>query len=304
MSVAANETVNTDTSRLTWAVLAAALATVLVPSYLDAYRVFWRVERGGQGAVILAVIAWLIWRERATLGRFAARSPLLPGLALLVPGIALYVVARSQSIYSLEILAQIPVLLGVVLLLWGMPGLRRVWFPVALLTFVVPIPGSLLDPLLLPLKGWVSATVDTLLHLLGYPIARTGVLLIIGSYHLLIADACSGLNSMVALSGVGLLYVYLAGHRTRARNVALLLSILPIAFAANIVRVLMLVLITYYNGEAAGRTFHDYAGVLEVLLAFAAFFTFDRLLGWIGRRPPRRPLSPPMRTVLAPGAAR
>jgi exosortase B len=284
MRGAVNETEYVVPSRLTWVVLSATVAALVIPSYVDVYRVFWRAENGAQGAVILAVIAWLIWRERGALRRFAAHSPLLPGLALLLPGLVLYVLGRSQSIYSLEIVAQIPVLLGIAWLLWGVHGVRGLWFPLALLAFVVPIPGSLLDPVLLPLKDWVSVSVDNLLHLLGYPIARTGVLLIIGPYRLLIADACSGLNSMVALSGVGLLYVYLAAHHGRARTIALLAAILPIAFAANIVRVLLLVLITYYRGEAAGRTFHDYAGVFEVLLAFGAFFAFDRLLDNIGGR--------------------
>ena len=147
-------------------------------------------------------------------------------------------------------------------------GLRRLWFPIALIVFLAPIPGSLMDQVLLPLKGWVSATVDTTLHVFGYPIARDGVVLTIGPYSLLIADACSGLNSMVALSGIGLLYVYLAGHTSRAHNVVLLLSVLPIAFLANIIRVILLVLITYYGGESSGQAFHDHAGVLEVALAF------------------------------------
>jgi exosortase len=240
-----------------------------------------------------------VWRERAALARFATPPALLPGLAVLVPGLVLYVLARAQSIYSLEILAQIPVLLGVAWLLWGAGGLRRLWFPIALIAFVVPIPGSMLDALLLPLKDWVSATVDAILHLFGYPIARNGVLLMIGPYRLLIADACSGLNSMVALSGIGLLYVYLAAHRGRGHTIALLASILPIAFAANVMRVLLLVLITWYQGEAAGRSFHDHAGLLEVLLAFGAFFALDRVLG-AGRRmpPPSAPAIPKVRTTM------
>jgi exosortase B len=306
--IAAAATETHAPARLAWALLGASVAVLLVPSYVDVYRVFWRVERGAQGPVILALIGWLIWRERHALRRFAARPPLLPGVLPLAAGLVLYVLARSQSIYSLEIAAQIPVLLGICWLLWGGQGIRRLWFPIALLVFVVPIPGSMLDPLLLPLKNWVSSTVDGLLHLLGYPIARSGVLLVIGPYRLLIADACSGLNSMVALSGVGLLYVYLANHRGPWRNLALLASILPIAFAANIVRVLLLVLITYYNGEAAGRAFHDHAGVLEVLLAFGAFFALDRLLGWFGNRasagapraPPAARRAPP---AIPPAAA-
>jgi exosortase B len=283
---------------IAWAALAAALVMFLLPSYVDVYRVFWRVERGAQAPVILAIVAWLVWRERAALARFDTGGSALPGVSLLVAGLGTYAVARSQSIYTLEIAAQVPVLLGVAWLLWGREGLRRLWFPIALVAFVVPIPGSMLDALLLPLKDWVSAIVDAVLHAFGYPIARNGVLLMIGSYRLLIADACSGLNSMVALSGIGLLYVYLAAHRSRARNVALIVSILPIAFGANIVRVLLLVLITYYGGESAGRTFHDHAGLLEVLLAFGSFFALDWLLGLGGRFPrPPSPVIPTMRVA-------
>jgi exosortase len=278
-------TTTADTpSVLTWAAVAAGLGVLLVPSYLDTWRVFWRVERGAQAPVILLLATWLVWRERAALRTFATGMrwwALLP----FASGLVLYALARSQSIYSLEIAAQIPLLLGVAWLLWGRGGLARLWFPILLIAFAVPIPGSLLDALLLPLKDAVSATVDTLLHAFGYPIARNGVLLMIGPYRLLIADACSGLNSMVALSGVGLLYVYLAAHRGRVRTAILLASILPIAFAANIVRVLLLVLITYYQGESMGHAFHDHAGLLEVLLAFGAFFALDKLLGAFARLP-------------------
>jgi exosortase B len=255
----------------------AALALLFVPTYVDVYRIFWRLERGAQGPIILAIILWLVWRQRTVL-RDAMEAPVAPGVTLLTAGLLLYVPARSQSIYLLEVLAQIPILFGVVWLSLGKAGLRRLWFPIALIVFLAPIPGSLMDQVLLPLKGWVSATVDTTLHLFGYPIARDGVVLTIGAYSLLIADACSGLNSMVALSGIGLLYVYLAGHASRAHNLALLLSILPIAFLANIIRVILLVLITYYGGEDSGRSFHDHAGLLEVALAFGAFFAFDHLL--------------------------
>ncbi len=121
--------------------------------------------------------------------------------------------------------------------------------------FVIPVPGTLLDQLLLPLKQLVSAIVDNGLHAVGYPIARNGVVLMIGQYDLLIADACSGLNSMVALSGMGLIYTYMVG-RARWHNASLLLAVLPIAFAANVIRVMTLLLITFYFGDGAGRAFH------------------------------------------------
>jgi exosortase B len=262
----------------TWAPVLAGTALLYLPTYLDLYRVFWRAEHGAHGPVILLMVAWLVWRERDGLHRSHAGERQMLGAALLGFGLLLYVLGRSQSIHQLEVGSQIPVFAGIVCLLLGTQGLRRFWFHILLLVFLVPIPGSILDQLLLPLKGWVSGVVDTTLHAMGYPIARNGVVLIIGPYSLLIADACSGLNSMVALAGIGLLYTYVAGHSNRWLNTALLLSILPIAFAANIARVMILVLITYYEGDTAGQAFHDHAGLLEIALAFGGFFVFDHLM--------------------------
>jgi exosortase/archaeosortase family protein len=89
---------------------------------------------------------------------------------------------------------------------------------------------------------------------------------------------------MIALSGVGLLFMYLIKHPSRAYNVVLLLAILPIAFLANIVRVMLLMLVTYHFGDGAGQAFHDYAGYLEIVFAFGAFFAFDAIVSPLFRR--------------------
>jgi exosortase len=200
------------------------------------------------------------------------------GWALVATGLACYVLGRSQDFIQFEAGSQIPLLAGLVLALAGRRAFRRLWFPILFLVFLVPVPGSLLDAILLPLKQLVSAVCEELLYLAGYPVARTGVVLQIGAYQLLIADACSGLNSMVALSGIGLLFVYLAAPASRVQSAILLVSVLPIAFIANVARVLILLLVTYYYGDAAGLAFHDQAGYMEIVFAFGAFFGFDALL--------------------------
>jgi len=264
--------------RAGWVVLAGLLA-LYVPTYLDLFQTFWRTGRSVQGPVILAWVGWLLWRDRASLSMqtVCGRSP--SAVALFVFGLLCYALGRSQALIQLELASQIPVLIGVGWMLLGRRSLRTLAFPVAFTLFVIPVPGTLLDQLLLPLKQLVSALVDNGLHTLGYPIARNGVVLMIGQYDLLIADACSGLNSMVALSGLGLIYTYVVG-RTRWHNAMLLLSVLPVAFAANVIRVMGLLLITYYFGDGAGRTFHESAAWLEIALAFGGFFAVDNLLGW------------------------
>ena len=270
-----------------WLPIAAGLALLFVPTYIDIAKGFWAFERGSQGPIILLIVAWLFWRQRGDLLNppESARAPVW-GWSLVTLGLLFYVLGRSQEFIQLEAGAQLPLLAGIVLLMCGTQALRKLWFPILFLGFLVPLPGSLLDAMLLPLKFLVSVVVEDILYRLDYPVARSGVVLMIGSFRLLIADACSGLNSMVALTGIGLLYVYIAGHASRVHNVLLLLSILPIAFIANILRVLILMLVTYYYGDAAGRAFHDQAGYLEIVFAFGGFFALDALLSLFFRRRP------------------
>jgi exosortase B len=269
---------------INWWPILLGLLGMYVPTYFSVYRVFWTTRDGSYGAIMFVLIAWLLWRQREVLrgsGRIAHPAV---GWMLFALGLCCYALGRSQSFYQLEVGSQIPVLLGLMLLGLGDAAARRLWFPVLMLLFVIPVPGSIADELLLPLKEFVSRVVDNLLHLAGYPIARNGVVLTIGPYSLLIADACSGLNSMIALSGVGLVYVHLAQLSRRWMKLTLLANIIPIALLANILRVLGLVLVTYYAGDGVGTAFHDVAGYLEVVFAFGSFFVLDYLLSrhWSG----------------------
>jgi exosortase len=267
-----------------WAPVVAGLGLLYVPTYVGVYHEFWSLHEQSAAPIMLLLVGWLAWRERGAFAAIGATDARLVGSILFAVGAVLYVLGRSQSFYQLEVASQIPLLLGVVGILMGSQGLRRLWFPTLLLLCLVPVPGSALDQLLLPLKELVSDVVDNALHLAGYPSARSGAVLSIGPYNLLIADACSGLNSMLALSGVGLFYVYLSGHARPWIKAALLLSILPVAFLANVVRVAGLTLITFYAGESAGVRFHDRAAYLEILLAFGGFFAIERVLVWAGGR--------------------
>jgi exosortase B len=268
-----------------WIPVCLGLAWLYLPTYFDLYRVFWSTREGTYSPVMLAFIVWLVWRERAAFALPRPNAPSTLGMAAFAVGLLAYILGRSQSFYNLEVGSQVPLLFGVVYLMLGKPGLKRLWFPILFLVFVVPIPGSLLDQILLPLKELVSRIVDNFLYAAGFPIARNGVVLMIGPYSLLIADACSGLNSIIAVSGIGLIYIYLAGRSNRWVNGVLLFSVIPIAFLANIIRVIALVLVTFYFGDGAGSSFHEQAGYLEIAVAFGAFFLLDATLGRFQRHP-------------------
>ena len=115
-------------------------------------------------------------------------------------------------------------------------------------------------------------------------------MLSVGQYQLLVADACAGLNSMFTLEALGLLYMNLMRYTSVARNVLLALLIIPISFAANIVRVMILVLVTYHFGDAAGQGFvHGFAGMVLFIVGLTLILVTDRLLRLAFRAESTRP---------------
>jgi exosortase B len=254
-------------------------ATMYVPVYWAAANWLWQSDDNGHGPIILLIGLWLFWQARERVVQ-APNQPLRAlGWPLLMFGLLFYLFGRLISAIIFELLSQVMVVAALLLLLKGPVALRAAWFAVFYLIFLVPLPGVLVDAATGPLKQWISYIVVELLHGMGYPIARAGVTITIAQYQLLVADACSGLNSMVSLSALGTLFMYLMARRGVAHNAVMAASIVPIAFLANIVRVVVLVLVTYHLGDEAGQGFlHSAAGILLMVVALAFLFVFDTVL--------------------------
>lgn len=258
---------------------------MFVPAYHGLANTIWAGDEQGHGPIILAVSLWLLYAKRQALAELPRQPATLAAVALLLLGIVSYALGRSQVIWTLEIGAQIIVLVALLLLFFGAGALRVAWFPLFFLIFMIPWPGDWVAVVTAPLKAAVSSVAADLLHMMGYPVGRSGVILTVGPYQLLVADACAGLNSMFTLEALGLLYMNLMRYTSMARNVTLAVLIIPIAFVANIVRVMILVLVTYHFGDEAGQGFvHDFAGLVLFLVALILIFAVDSLLGlWFDR---------------------
>jgi exosortase B len=263
-----------------WLLAAAGLAAMYLPSYWAAMNGLWRSDDFGHAPIILVIAIWLFWQVRAEVWHAPDQTASTSAAwALLVLGLVLYVFGRVFTVSSVEFFSQPLMVAAVLLLLKGPAALRAAWFPVLYLIFMVPLPGTLVDAVTGPLKQWISYLVVNLLYAAGYPIARTGVMITIGPYQLLVADACSGLHSMFSLSALGTLFMYIMGRASRWHNAVMLAAILPIAFGANIVRVMVLVLVTYHLGDEAGQGFlHGAAGIVLLLVALVLLFLLDTLL--------------------------
>lgn len=259
--------------------LVIGFAALYLPTYLTLAERVWSTDEQGHGPIILVVGIYLIGAALREEQRRAGPASTAIGIVVLVVGLLAYLVGRSQYALSLEVLSQNLVLLALILVLFGSGAARRVAFPLFFLLFMVPLPGSLVASLTSPLKSLVSAVASNLLHLAGFPVGRAGVLLTIGPYQLLVADACAGLNSMFTLEALGLLYMHLRSGGTRLGNIVLTVLIVPIAFGANVVRVMTLVLVTYFFGDEAGQGFvHGFAGLTLFLVGLMIMLAVDNLL--------------------------
>ncbi|HEX3099283.1 MAG TPA: EpsI family protein [Usitatibacter sp.] len=275
-----------------WIALAAALALLYVPTYVDLAQGLWREDEYAHGPLILLVFAWLAWRERAVLADETAPPAPIAGTFLALLGLALYALGRSQSIAVFEVASHLPLLAGLVLLARGRAGLARLGFAIAFLFFLLPLPGFVIESTTAPLKELVSACVAAALQALGYPVSRSGVVLEVGPRELLVADACAGLNSIFALLAMASLYAHLTGGVLRARAAWLLAAVLPIAVAANVLRVAILALVAFHFGTGAAEGFvHGFAGMLVFVTALLLLLAFDRLLPR-GRAPKRAAPAP------------
>jgi len=244
----------------------------------------WQTEQEGHGPLIIAATLWLIWQSRDRILRVKIVPAPVTGWAVLLAGLVfLYLSRLQQGLLTVEMGSILPVIVGSILIYAGWPALRALAFPIGFLIFAVPMPDWLVDAMTVPLKVLISDTVTRVLYAAGFPVAQNGVMIMIGSYQLLVKDACSGMNSIFALSAIGVFYVYAFRGKEKLRSLLLLLAIIPITILANFFRVFALVLMAYYGGpDLIEGTIHDLTGISLFVIALVLLFAFDGLLGILG----------------------
>ena len=266
---------------LAWLPIIIGLAVLYVPSLYDLFRGVWSEDEQAHGPIVLAISCWLIYRKWPEMIATSVNEPApVAGWLILSLGLISYIIGRSQAIIQMEIGAVFPMIIGLILLTHGVTALKKMWFPLFFMLFMIPLPGILVQIVTIPLKTAVSIVSEQILYWFGYPISRTGVILQVGQYQLLVADACAGLHTLFTLEALGLLYMNLMGHESFKRNMLLASLIVPISFISNVIRVLILILITYHFGDAAGQGFlHGFAGMTLFLSALMLIIGLDSLLG-------------------------
>lgn len=272
---------------LAWAPVLLGLAILYLPSLYDLFTTIWASDEQMHGPIVLGISLWLLWCNwpamlATTKSQPHGQQSTAWAWPIIVFALLLYALGRSQDILMFEIGSVIWLLIGLGLLNFGPRAVRLQWFALFFMCFMVPLPGTVVDTVTMPMKMFVSYVAEHILHWAGLPIARSGVILQVGQYQLLVADACAGLHTLLTLEALGLLYLNLVRRDSAFRNITLALLIVPISLTANVIRVMALTLITYYWGDAAGQGFlHGFAGMVLFLSALLLIVGLDGAVQWL-----------------------
>lgn len=259
--------------------LVLGFAALAGPTVSSLGKQVWSNEFGAHGPIILATGAWVLWRALQASRADAVAGSLWITLPALTFSLALYVFGRAFDFISLETAGLYGVGVSMLHTRFGWRVMLRNWFPLLYLGFAVPPPQWLLDYLTGPLKQFVSTAATGIVAAFGLPIAREGVTIYVANYQLLVEDACSGMNSLVGLVAISLFYIYLLRGSSLRYSAVLTAFVIPIAIAGNLIRVLTLILLTYFFGDDVAQGFLHYtAGFFLFAVDLLLVFALDNLL--------------------------
>lgn len=263
--------------------LISSILVLYVPTLVALFNGIWTSDEQMHGPLVLAISIFLLYRNwNEMLSLAVNQKSCYWGWMWIVIAVSLYFIGRTQQIILFELGSLIPFLAGIGLLSFGSKAVRVQWLPLFFMLFMIPLPNAIVDLLTMPMKIFVSYCVEHILYWLDYPIARTGVILQLGQYKLLVANACAGLHTLLTLEAMGLLYLSLVQRDSFFRNTTLVILIIPISLTANVIRVLVLSLVTYHFGDEAGQGYlHNFAGMVLFVSALLLIISFDNLLQYI-----------------------
>jgi len=269
--------------------VAVALGLAFAPALASLASVWSSTDYLSHGFLVPLVSAWIAWSTRARRAALPRRRD-ARGAALIALALALYAASLLASSPSGQGLALVAAIAGAVWYLRGASWLRALAFPIGFLAFAVPIPPDWLTPIIVQLLLFVSSASVGILNAFGVAVARDGnVIGLPSGESLFVAQACSGLTSILTLAPIATLVAYLS-PLAPARKLALVALVVPIAMAANLLRVVGTVLGARFWGVGfvTGDPIHVLLGLSVYAAACLGLLAAARALAGAGRAPPGR----------------
>ncbi len=259
--------------------LAVALGLAFVPAVIELSEVWSRYDYYSHGYLVPLAALWAASAQRRVLPRLPVERSALGG-GLLGVGLVLYLFGRLASIISLQGLALVVSVAGAVWLARGRAWLKSLAFAISYLIFMVPVPDNLITPVIARLQLFVSATAIPIVNALGIPVERDGnVMWLPGGESLFVAEACSGITSILTLVPLAVFLAYFT-QRTLSRRAALVVTVIPLAMLGNLTRVVVTVWVAHHHSVelATGDLLHNWAGIATYAVGCLALLAVGRLM--------------------------
>ena len=253
------------------------LVVVYLPTLLDLVSDWWNDSNYSHGFLIPVVSGYLLWKKREEL-RQLSTSVNYRGLVVVILGMLMFVAANGGAEYFTLRVSMVVTLVGLVYFLFGSGILRKSWFELFFLLFMIPIPYVIYFATTFPMQLLASKITAGVLNLIGMGVVRQGNIIHIQGYSLEVAEACSGMRSLMSLLALGALYAYLTQKRFLAQSI-LFFSTIPIAVLANVFRVFVTSLLAYtVTDEVTKEPLHSLMGLSVFVVSFIMMFLTGQLL--------------------------
>ena len=234
------------------------------------------------GFLIPFISLYFVWDRRDQLEELSA-SPTNAGLPVIVFGLVLFLLGNLASETFTMRFSFLVVLCGVTLFLLGWPYLKALLFPIAFLVFMIPIPSILMQKITFPMQLFASSVAEASLQALEIPVLREGNIIHLPHTTLEVAEACSGIRSLMSLLALGVIFAYFTKRKLWQRTV-LVLACFPIAIVVNSLRVSATgILANSYGLSVAEGSFHDFSGYVLFIVAFGLLLGLGFLLSKVSR---------------------
>lgn len=271
-----------------WGAFAAVAVVVYAPVVVKLATDWWTDSDYSHGLLCAPLALAIAFRRRRAMA-VLPRAPRMSGLAGVAAGVVLLLLGTLGAELFLTRLSLLLVLASSVVFLYGWRHLRAVAFPLALLALSIPIPAILITRITLPLQFIASATTEATLGVLNIPVLREGNVLVLPNATLQVAEACSGIRSLVSLAVLALIVARYAERRAAARA-AIVASAAPIAVVVNSLRVTVTAVATYWYGTSAAEgVVHEATGTVMFVVAVGLVMLCARGVAAVRRDAAMRP---------------
>ena len=277
-----------EPARRAWwkvAVIAGLLLWLYMPTLAHLAGQWWNDPNYSHGFFVPLFAAFVIWQERARLSALSPR-PSWSGLLFLAFGLCVLIVGQMGAELFLSRLSLLIVLAGLIVLFVGWKFFRGLLFPWAFLLLMIPFPAIVFNQITFPLQLLASKVASTTLPWMGVPVLREGNVIVLPAMALEVAEACSGIRSLMSLTTLAIIYGYLMERRTSVR-VLLAVASIPIAVAANSLRIVGTgLLVQYWDPEKAEGFFHEFSGWLIFVVSLVMLYLLHRSVRIFWREEP------------------